>query len=300
MESLWEGLLYSHDEIKHQGAIGRTCWSPQKMILKPPSPNVFGKKSCFFPVCWVFSVSQTERGLSESSWRMLWWANEQLGWLFAPTWCGNKQSNWGIGALALARYGYLNFPQKNTWKGYISWCRLVARFQYCLKKAPAATCVLWVELQNRPGVFSPPPPPKNQVVVIWWFLLVVCIPGIPYLLKGIVTWGIPLDSQTTGLHTTNLPFLEKRWIKGPMGHKSHISISPRFMRPDVDRPSDTKPSTHVTPWYDEQPTVTFMFPPKQAWKHQHQSMVLLLGFELLLMVQKSHSQPLGMVLKPCK
>lgn len=161
MESLWEGLLYSHDEIKHQGAIGRTCWSPQKMILKPPSPNVFGKKSCFFPVCWVFSVSQTERGLSESSWRMLWWANEQLGWLFAPTWCGNKQSNWGIGALALARYGYLNFPQKNTWKGYISWCRLVARFQYCLKKAPAATCVLWVELQNRPGVFSPPPPEES-------------------------------------------------------------------------------------------------------------------------------------------
>ena len=76
----------------------------------------------------------------------------------------NKQSNWGIGALALARYGYLNFPPKNTWKDYIGLYRLVARFQYCLKNALAAACVLWVELQNRPGVS---PPRKNQVMVSW-------------------------------------------------------------------------------------------------------------------------------------
>lgn len=63
MEGLWEGLLYSHDEIKHQGAIGRTCWSPQKMIPKPPSPNVFGKTSCLFQFagCSLFPKQREAR-----------------------------------------------------------------------------------------------------------------------------------------------------------------------------------------------------------------------------------------------
>lgn len=61
----------------------------------------------------------------------------------------------------------------------------------------------------------PPPPPENQVVVV--------------SVGGLHSWdplpierdwessGIPLDSPTTGLHTTTLPFVEKMWIKGPLG-----------------------------------------------------------------------------------
>ena len=142
-------------------------------------------------------------------------------------------------------------------------------------------------------VFFRPPPPRKS--------------GSCYLVfsvGGLHSWDpLPIERDTLRFPNHRAPYHQfticwEKVVQRTHEAEWHISISPRFT--GVDRPSDTKPSTHVTSWCDEKPTVTFIFPPKQAWKHQHQSMVLLLGFELLLMVQKSHSQPLGMVLKPCK
>ena len=46
----------------------------------------------------------------------------------------------------------------------------------------------------------------QQLVVDWWFWLVVWIMGSHYERDGY--FGIPLESQTTGPQTTNLPSVE--------------------------------------------------------------------------------------------